>query len=112
MASLYHLIIYSPLEAADKIRKAAADAGAGKIGLYDSCSFSSKGTGKFRPMKGAKPAIGSVGEPEMVEEERIEFVVTEDTISDVITAIKNVHPYEEPAIHVLPMEDYKQWLTN
>ncbi len=104
---MYHIIIYCPVDAADKIRKAAADAGAGKIGLYDSCSFSSRGTGRFRPKKGAKPAIGSVGATEEVEEERIEFVVTEDTISAVLNAIKKVHPYEEPATHVLPMLNYK-----
>ena len=104
---LYHLIIYCPEESADQIRSVAADAGAGKIGNYDSCSFSSKGTGRYRPLEGADPTIGSVGELQEVPEERIEMMATEEAIHDVIASIKEAHPYEEPAIHVLPMEDYK-----
>ncbi|MDD4287703.1 MAG: hypothetical protein PHO20_06200 [Candidatus Peribacteraceae bacterium] len=83
-----------------------AKAGAGRIGNYDSCSFSGKGTGRFRPLKDAKPAIGSVGTLTEVEEERIETVVKEEDLKNVLEAILNVHPYEEPAIHVLRMEDY------
>ena len=104
--SLYHLIVYVPVEAAPGVRDAMAQAGAGKIGNYDSCSFSSRGTGRFRPLKGAVPAIGTVGLLEEVEEERIEAVVREEDLMRVLEAILNVHPYEEPAIHVWRMEDY------
>lgn len=104
---MYHLIIYCPENAADAVRKAAANAGAGKIGNYDSCSFSSKGIGRFRPLEGAHPAVGNVGSVEEVPEERIEMMAGEDVISAVIAAITKAHPYEEPAIHVLKMEDYK-----
>ncbi|MDD5103079.1 MAG: hypothetical protein PHX93_01620 [Candidatus Peribacteraceae bacterium] len=87
-----------------------AGAGAGSIGRYDSCSFSSRGTGRFRPLKGATPAVGAVGSLEEVEEERIETVVQEDALQKVLQAIVKVHPYEEPAIHVLKMEDYHDQL--
>ena len=107
---LYHLIIYCPEDAADAVRTAAASSGAGSIGNYESCSFSSKGTGRFRPLKGADPAIGSVGEIEEVAEERIEVVATDEVITNVLNAITKAHPYEEPAIHVLPMEEYKALL--
>ncbi|MEI8230084.1 MAG: hypothetical protein WCG83_03010 [Candidatus Peregrinibacteria bacterium] len=109
---MHHFIIYVPIASANSIRKAAADAGAGKIGNYDSCSFSSRGTGRFRPLKGAKPAIGEIGKVEEVEEERIECVVGDAKLKDVLEAIINVHPYEEPAIHILRMEDYHEVLTN
>lgn len=109
---LYHLIIYCPLSDADAVRKAAAEAGAGKIGDYDSCSFSARGTGRFRPLKGADPAIGSVGVLEEVEEERIEMVAPAASIGKILKAIVAAHPYEEPAIHVLPMEDYRTLLDS
>lgn len=109
---LFHLIIYCPENAADAIRKAASEAGAGKIGNYDSCSFSSKGTGRFRPLEGAHPTIGNIGSIEEVQEERIEMMATEDTLSTVITAIVKAHPYEEPAIHILKMKNYKDFIIS
>ena len=108
--SHYHVIIYAPLDAADAIRTALANAGAGAIGDYDSCSFSSRGTGRFRPLKEADPHIGSVETLEEVEEERIEVVVATDNIKSVLESVIAVHPYEEPAIHVLPMVDYRTLL--
>lgn len=107
---LYHLIVYVPESHAEATRKALADAGAGKIGNYDSCSFSLKGTGRFRPLEGAKPAIGSTGKIQAVPEERIEVVVKADQLKLVLNEIKRVHPYEEPAIHLLPMVDYHDFL--
>ena len=102
----YHLIIYVPLSHAQSVRDALASAGAGKIGNYDSSSFSSRGIGRFRPLKGANPHIGSVGKIEEVEEERIEVVVPEGVdVTKIVAAVRKVHPYEEPAIHILPMAD-------
>lgn len=106
--SLYHLIIYVPLSNADAVRKALAENGAGSIGNYDSCSFSARGIGRFRPLEGAQPHIGSEGSIEQVEEERIEVVVDEHILSSILKAVKAAHPYEEPAIHLWKMEDYKQ----
>lgn len=107
---MYHIIVYCPVDQADAVRAAAAGAGAGRIGLYDSCSFSSRGTGRFRPLKGAKPAVGTVGTTEEVEEERIECVAPEEDIGKIVRAIVEAHPYEEPAMHVLKMENYKKFL--
>ena len=101
--TLYHLIIYVPVTHADAVRKTIADAGAGKIGNYDSCSFSARGTGRFRPLKGASPYIGSEGVIEEMEEERIEVVVDENNLKDVLKAARKAHPYEEPAIHFWKM---------
>lgn len=100
-----HLIVYVPVAHADAIRKVLAEHGAGKLGRYDSCSFSARGTGRFRPLKGANPAIGSVGTVEEVEEERIEVLVPSDPaiLAPLLRAVREAHPYEEPAIHLLPM---------
>lgn len=107
----YHLIVYVPVSEADRTRKALADAGAGKIGNYDSCSFSVRGTGRFRPNDRANPAIGSAGKIEEVEEERIEVLVPNlpSDLKRILKAVKEVHPYEEPAIHLLPMVGYKDF---
>lgn len=108
----YHLIVYVPISHADAVRTALAEAGAGKIGNYDSCSFSVRGTGRFRPLPGADPASGSIGSVEEVEEERIEVLVPSDPgkLRTILKAVKNVHPYEEPAMHLIPMEDYHSFL--
>lgn len=101
---MYKVVVYVPVENADMLRKAIGDAGGGKIGAYSHCSFSSRGTGRFTPMRDANPAIGKIGEPQEVEEERIEFVCETHCIDEVIIAIRKAHPYEEPAIEVWKVE--------
>ena len=85
------------------VREAIDNAGGGVIGNYTHCSFSSRGVGRFNPQRGAKPAIGKVGKPEEVEEERIEFVCPKDKAKEIIKAIKKVHPYEEVALDIYPL---------
>lgn len=89
----------------DAVREAVGKAGAGSIGNYEFCSFSAKGIGRFKPMVGANPAIGRVGELEAVEEERIEVVCPREKLSAVISAIKKVHPYEKVALDIYPLEE-------
>lgn len=107
---LFHVVIYVPLTHADAVRQALAESGAGRIGHYDSCSFSSTGTGRFRPLAGAKPHEGEIGVLTKVAEERIEVVVEEEKLPEVLKAVKEVHPYEEPAIHLWRMESHKEYL--
>ena len=97
------IVVFVPLTHADIIRKAIGDAGAGNIGNYSHCSFSSKGTGRFFPKEGAQPNIGKVGKAEEVEEERIETICTRKMAKSVIAAIKKVHPYEEVALDIYPL---------
>jgi len=100
----YKIVIYVPTSHADVLRKAIGDAGAGKIGNYTHCTFTIKGTGRFLPTEGANPTIGEVGKMEEVEEERIETVCEAEVLTAVLKAIKKVHPYEEPATDVYPIE--------
>jgi len=99
------IVVFVPESHADIVRKAVGDVGAGKIGNYSHCSFSSKGRGRFLPLEGAKPTIGSVGNFEVVDEERIEFVCDKSDLEKVITAMKEAHPYEEVAFDVYPLLD-------
>lgn len=96
----YKLVVTVPATHATIIREAIGLAGGGKIGNYAFCSFSVRGTGRFRPLEGARPAIGSVGTLEEVDEERIEVTVDEAVLRDVVDAINRVHPYEEVALDV------------
>ncbi len=97
------IVVFVPLMHTHAVREAIGKAGGGKIGNYSFCSFSVKGTGRFRPEAGANPAIGKVGELEEVEEERIEFVCDKKLVPKVIEAIKKAHPYEEVAMYVHPL---------
>lgn len=98
------LVVFVPETHADTVRQAISAAGAGRIGKYTFCSFSSKGIGRFRPEKGARPTIGTIGKLETVPEERIEVVCERRNLDAAIKAIKRVHPYEEAAIDVYPLE--------
>ncbi len=104
MAKRYKLVMYVPLSHADILREEIGKAGAGKIGNYTHCTFSIKGTGRFKPGEGSNPTIGQMGKLEEVEEERIETVCEAEKLEDVLAAIKAVHPYEEPATDVYPIE--------
>lgn len=97
-------VVFVPLSHADAVRKALGEVGAGKIGNYDFCSFSSHGTGRFRGNEKANPAIGKAGKYEAVEEERIEVIVPREILKEVAKKIKSVHPYEEVAFDIYPLE--------
>jgi hypothetical protein len=105
MSTHSKIIVYVPLTHADAVREAVGTAGAGKIGKYSFCSFSTRGIGRFKPEDGAQPHIGTVGKFEEVEEERIEVTCDSNTVDDVIAAIKKVHPYEEVALDVYKLKN-------
>ncbi|WP_040795241.1 Nif3-like dinuclear metal center hexameric protein [Nocardia higoensis] len=75
-------------------------AGAGGSGAYRDCAVRVDSEGQFRPMPGANPAIGSIGELEVVAEDRIEVVAAPGARAAVLAALRAAHPYEVPAYHV------------
>src|SRR5579872_1438960 len=97
------LVVIVPETHADQVREAMGKAGAGKMGNYSFCSFSSKGIGRFRPEKGARPFIGKENVLEEVPEERIETVCHIKDLEQVLAAIRKAHPYEEPSIEAHPI---------
>lgn len=103
------LVVFVPETHASLVREALVREGAGKMGNYDSCSFSTKGIGRFRPRVGAHPFIGTavsedgVGVVEEVIEERIETICERSKLKQVIEAVKRIHPYEEPALDIIPL---------
>ena len=96
-------VVFAPVEAAEGIRAALVGAGAGTIGDYDSASFTSSGEGRFRPLEGARPAIGTVGEVETVDEVRIEVVAPRELRGRVHAQMRAAHPYEEPAYDIIEL---------
>lgn len=102
----YKLVVFTPLTHSDIVREALGKAGAGKIGNYDNCSFSSIGYGRYKGNENSNPTIGNALQYEQVEEERIEVLVFEKDIQKVIEAMKSVHPYEEIAYDVYKLEEF------
>lgn len=95
--------VYCPKDAVTEVRRAIGNAGAGQIGDYTHCCFVTEGMGYFLPQDGANPTVGEVGQPQSVDECRIEFECHVDLVQGVIEAIEEVHPYEEIPVDILPM---------
>jgi len=102
---LKKLVVYVPLSAAEAVRNAMFEAGAGCIGNYDSCSFNVQGRGSFRAGEMAHPYVGEIGKVHFEDEVRIETVVPKYALSQVIAAMLKVHPYEEVAYDVFALEN-------
>jgi hypothetical protein len=105
VAARLKLVWFVPPLALDTTREAVFAAGAGRIGAYTRCSWSTLGTGTFYGTADTSPAIGAAGRDERVVEYRVETVLPADKLDAVLAALRRAHPYEEPAIDVYPLLD-------
>ncbi len=105
---LYKIVVYVPKTHEHNILKALSTSGAGFIGDYSDCSFSSIGIGRFRPLEGSNPFIGQLNEVEEVEEVRIEAIVTKKILHKTIYEVKKAHPYEEVALDIIKLENLNE----
>lgn len=103
MSGKRKLVVFVPREALESVREALFEAGAGRIGNYERCSWYTAGTGTFLGGKDTDPSIGERGREERVSELRLETVYPEDRHDEVIAALRRAHPYEEPAFDVYPL---------
>lgn len=101
---MYLLVFYVPLSEAEGVKRALFEAGAGRIGAYQECSWEVLGRGQFRPLEGSSPFLGREGQLARVDEVRVEMVVEASLVEGVIKAFLKTHPYEVPAYHVLKTE--------
>jgi len=101
---LFKLSVYVPAAVAESVSKALFESGAGRLGTYAECSFSYQGVGTFLPLEGARPAVGSVGIRESVEETKIEVLVSQGRVRETIKAMLDAHPYEVPAYDLWPLK--------
>jgi hypothetical protein len=94
------LVVFVPREALDAVRDALFEAGAGRIGNYERCSWYTVGTGTYLGGEGTNPTLGEPGREQRVSELRLETVFPAESQDDVVAALRSAHPYEEPAFDV------------
>lgn len=99
------IVVTIPPENVNDVRNAMCEAGAGIIGNYTNCSMSTKCIGTFKPNDKANPYIGEKNKMEFVEEEKLEVVCDIKNVKKVISRLREVHPYEEPGIDIIPLLD-------
>lgn len=103
--TMYKIQVYFPFESLDAIRQAITENGGGQIGNYTGCMSWWQVHSAWTPEEGAHPYEGEVGETTEEDEYILQCHVSEAYIHDVIRAIKEVHPYEEPVIDVVKLEN-------
>ena len=99
------IIVTIPIENEEELRNAICEAGSGKIGKYTHCSMSTKCIGTFKPSNEATPYIGEKNKLKFVEEVKLEVVCDADLVKKVLLKLREIHPYEEPAIDIIPLID-------
>jgi hypothetical protein len=97
---VYKLAFFVPVSHVEVVKAAVFAAGGGRIGDYDHCAWQTLGQGQFRPLDGSQPFLGQTGQVEVVEEWKVELVVADELIVQVVAALKQSHPYETPAYEV------------
>lgn len=102
---MYKICFYVPISHLEIVKNAMFASGAGKIGNYSHCAWQVLGHGQFIPLNGSNAFIGNINHLETVEEYKVEMVCDDDFLHAVIASLKQSHPYEEPAYHVLKLEN-------
>jgi len=97
------LVVFLPREALDPLREALFEAGAGRIGDYERCSWYTEGTGTFLGGEETTPSVGQPGREQRVAELRLETVYPAEREVEVVEALRRAHPYEEPAFDLYPL---------
>ena len=97
---MYKLAFFVPASHVEVVKAAVFAAGGGRIGDYDHCAWQTLGQGQFRPLDGSQPFLGQTGQVEVVEEWKVELVVADGLVAQVVAALKQNHPYETPAYEV------------
>jgi dinuclear metal center YbgI/SA1388 family protein len=102
------LTTYAPKESADKVRTELFKAGAGNIGNYDSCSYNTEGFGTYRGNENSNPTIGEKGKLQTENETFISVIFEKHLENKILAALFEVHPYEEVAYDIVPLDNINQ----
>jgi dinuclear metal center YbgI/SA1388 family protein len=102
--TFFKLVVFIPEDSFEKVQNALYESGAGWIGNYSDCGFSTKGNGTFRPHEGTNPYIGRTGKLETVQEIRLETIIPQNRIAGAVQSMLRVHPYEEVAYDIYRLE--------
>jgi len=103
------IFVTIPVDNVNQVREAVCNAGAGIISEYTFCTSSTKSIGTFIPSENANPYLGERNKLEFVEEEKLEFVCDVEKVKNVIQELRESHPYEEPAIDIIPLIDESEF---
>ncbi|WP_190811611.1 Nif3-like dinuclear metal center hexameric protein [Flagellimonas sp. S3867] len=99
------LVTYAPIESAEEVKSALFRAGAGEMGNYSNCSFSSEGVGSFKPEEGTNPTLGEIGKVQLEKEMQINMIFSFEKQATILSALFKNHPYEEVAYEILTLEN-------
>ena len=102
---LQKLYTYVPHAHLETVRSAIFEVGAGKIGAYNECSFSSEGIGTFKAGIGTDPYVGQPGARHHEPESKLEVIFPEHLQPVVVRALKQAHPYEEVAYEIIELKN-------
>ncbi len=102
---LKKLITFSPVDNAEEVKKALFAAGAGHLGNYSECSFTTEGVGTFKPEDGANPHVGELGTRHEEKEIKIEVIFPGYMEQKIIKAMNDTHPYEEVAYDIITLDN-------
>jgi dinuclear metal center YbgI/SA1388 family protein len=105
---LMKLVTFVPKDQSEEVTNKLNMAGAGQIGNYRNCSFSSVGEGRFTPAAGANPVMGQVNQSEKVEEVRVEVIFPTNLKYKILAALRECHPYEEVAYYLSELQNENQ----
>lgn len=103
--SLLKIAVFVPESHLEQVAGAMAEAGAGVIGQYTSCSFRLNGKGTFKGSASTNPFVGTATQLETVEETRLEMLVPRASVNSVVRAMRSTHPYEEVAYDLYTLEN-------
>ncbi|TRO34554.1 NGG1p interacting factor NIF3 [Pseudomonas putida] len=103
---MYKLAFFVPASHVELVKAAVFAAGGGRIGDYEHCAWQTLGQGQFRPLDGSQPFLGQTGQVEVVEEWKVELVVADERVAQVVAALKQSHPYETPAYEVWRLAEF------
>ena len=103
---MYKLAFFVPASHVEVVKAAVFAAGGGRIGDYEHCVWQTLGQGQFRPLDGSQPFLGQTGQVEVVEEWKVELVVADELVAQVVAALKQSHPYETPAYEVWRLAEF------
>ncbi|CAA6815525.1 MAG: NGG1p interacting factor NIF3 [uncultured Thiotrichaceae bacterium] len=99
---MVRIIVYIPESSCEIVKQAMFNAGAGRYNDYEHCAWQTLGQGQFKPLEGSQPYIGSINKTEYVSEYKVEMIAEESYLKDIVHAVKKAHPYEEPAMQIIP----------
>ena len=102
------LVVFIPSTHKEEVKSALFAAGAGRQGNYSHCSFEFEGVGQFCPSGAARPFLGESKTLERVKEFRVELLVSEANLQNVLNSLKKSHPYEEPAYDIIKLYNLRE----